>query len=145
MSTPAKCQKRVYHSHGAFGGSRCSRNAVRDGYCTQHHPDAKEARRKRREEEQQVVTDRWRAEHAAAREQARRAAGYDACASQIGIATEALARIGRSDYLILSSFSLREVAREAMAKLGIPLDTPAAASRHSDDEFAGMPGDPGKL
>jgi hypothetical protein len=36
-----KCKKYIYRG---MSESRCSRNAKRDGYCTQHHPDSKKAR-----------------------------------------------------------------------------------------------------
>jgi hypothetical protein len=39
MST--RCKQRVWNRQGAYP---CSRAAVRDGYCKQHHPDAKKAR-----------------------------------------------------------------------------------------------------
>ena len=48
-----RCKAMV--SHDAWHRSGCSRKAVRDGYCGQHHPDAEKARREaseRRWEEQ---------------------------------------------------------------------------------------------
>lgn len=40
----AQCSKRVYW--GTWGRSNpCSRKAVRDGFCAQHHPDATATRR----------------------------------------------------------------------------------------------------
>lgn len=44
------CQKRVYDERG-FHSSRCSRKAVRDGWCKQHHPDAVKARQEKSEKE----------------------------------------------------------------------------------------------
>lgn len=39
-----KCKEQVFRSHGSFRGAPCARDAVRDGYCTQHHPDTRNAR-----------------------------------------------------------------------------------------------------
>ena len=36
--TEQRCQKRVRHS--TWHSGQCSRRAVKDGYCKQHHPDA---------------------------------------------------------------------------------------------------------
>ena len=38
-----QCKQMVW---GGYREYRCTRNAVKDGYCKQHHPDAVEARRK---------------------------------------------------------------------------------------------------
>lgn len=43
-----RCKKRVW---GEYGSAPCSRKAKRDGYCTQHHPDAKAERDAKREAE----------------------------------------------------------------------------------------------
>ena len=48
MSEEAYCKKRVYG--GSWGGSPCSRRAKRDGFCTQHHPDAVTARQRKSKE-----------------------------------------------------------------------------------------------
>ena len=39
---PEKCKEIVYPSdrYGAFHPGQCSRRAVKDGYCKQHHPDS---------------------------------------------------------------------------------------------------------
>ena len=42
-----KCKERVWHH---FCNSQCSRNAVKDGYCKQHHPDSVAKRKKESEE-----------------------------------------------------------------------------------------------
>jgi len=43
----AKCKKEVYRSEGNWTRRYpCSREAVRDGWCKQHHPDAQAARDK---------------------------------------------------------------------------------------------------
>ena len=34
-----KCKETVFRQGGHFRGSACYRNAVKDGYCKQHHPD----------------------------------------------------------------------------------------------------------
>ena len=47
----ARCAERVSEP-GGWHRHQCSRNAVRDGWCKQHHPDAKAARRK-------ATEDRW--------------------------------------------------------------------------------------
>lgn len=36
---PAFCMEPVF-SHRGSGGHQCNRKAIKDGYCTQHHPDA---------------------------------------------------------------------------------------------------------
>lgn len=41
------CKQRVRRG---FNVSNCSKNAVRDGYCAQHHPDAVAKRRAARDE-----------------------------------------------------------------------------------------------
>ncbi len=41
-----KCRKRVYS--GSFIGRQCNRNAVKDGWCNQHHPDLVRARQDER-------------------------------------------------------------------------------------------------
>jgi hypothetical protein len=42
-----QCKERVY---GDWGRShQCSRKAVKDGYCKQHHPDTVKARREKSE------------------------------------------------------------------------------------------------
>lgn len=43
------CKEKVFRS-GGWGSRQCSRNAVIDGYCRQHHPDAV-AERKRKSDE----------------------------------------------------------------------------------------------
>lgn len=50
-----KCKETVFHQGGSYRGGRCSRKAVKDGYCKQHHPDAWA---KRRDESMA----RWKAE-----------------------------------------------------------------------------------
>ena len=43
-TTEERCKQIIYVD--TWDGSRyCSRNATKDGYCTQHHPDIVEARR----------------------------------------------------------------------------------------------------
>lgn len=42
--TQERCKRHVYPIGGSFMGHTCSRKAVRDGYCTQHHPDTEKAR-----------------------------------------------------------------------------------------------------
>jgi len=43
-----KCKKNVLVS-GTYRSSQCSRNAVKDGYCKQHHPDSVKLRREKSE------------------------------------------------------------------------------------------------
>ena len=43
-----RCSERVFTS-GAWTAHPCSRWAVRDGFCKQHHPDAVKARREAQE------------------------------------------------------------------------------------------------
>ena len=47
-----KCKKIVYPKgrYGAFHPYGCSRNAVKAGYCKQHHPDSVVARIKKSKE-----------------------------------------------------------------------------------------------
>lgn len=47
-----KCKAIVYPkgAYSAFKPGGCSRNAVRDGFCKQHHPDAQAERDKIRQE-----------------------------------------------------------------------------------------------
>ena len=40
-----KCKKRVYGD--TYRDRSCSRNAVKDGYCLQHHPDSVSKRREK--------------------------------------------------------------------------------------------------
>ncbi len=40
MTTVEQCKGKVYRN-GGWSPSRCSRKAVSDGYCTQHHPDTR--------------------------------------------------------------------------------------------------------
>ena len=65
---PGRCQERVSDSTG-WHRYQCTRKAVRDGYCTQHHPDSVEARRVRSRErwEQQVADDARHREESAVR------------------------------------------------------------------------------
>ena len=44
-----KCKEKVWNGYSSI---RCSRNAVRDGFCKQHHPDAVKQR-------QQQQSERW--------------------------------------------------------------------------------------
>ena len=50
-----RCKETVFRQGGSFRGGRCSRKAVKDGYCNQHHPDAVAKRRGER-------MARWKAE-----------------------------------------------------------------------------------
>lgn len=44
-----RCKKSVYKAYGTGGRfHQCSRKATRDGFCTQHHPDATAVRRAER-------------------------------------------------------------------------------------------------
>lgn len=49
-----QCKAEVWRQ-GSWRGSQCQRKAVRDGYCAQHHPDAKQER-------QAAHEAKWRAE-----------------------------------------------------------------------------------
>lgn len=51
-----RCKEFV--SRGRMNVGQCSRNAVRDGYCNQHHPDTEKAKRA-------VWDAQWAAERAA--------------------------------------------------------------------------------
>ena len=51
MENSERCKEKVwegFHSH------RCLRKAVKDGYCTQHHPDSVAKRRAKSEERYQA-------------------------------------------------------------------------------------------
>jgi hypothetical protein len=50
----AKCKGAVYTGRG--GSHPCPRDATKDGYCWQHHPEDRKARRQRR-------YDQWHAEY----------------------------------------------------------------------------------
>ena len=52
-----KCKETVYPpgQWGTFCPAQCQRNAVKDGYCTQHHPDSV---RKRTEESNRRYEER---------------------------------------------------------------------------------------
>lgn len=55
------CQKTVYPSD-SWSSRKCSRKAVKDGFCKQHHPDA-EAERERKSQEaydQKMENAPWR-------------------------------------------------------------------------------------
>lgn len=43
-----RCQKKIYA--GFYHPSRCSRRAIKDGWCKQHHPETIAARHKARNE-----------------------------------------------------------------------------------------------
>lgn len=43
VQSEERCKARVFRA-GAFSGSSCARSATKDGYCTQHHPEAEKAR-----------------------------------------------------------------------------------------------------
>lgn len=47
-----RCKEQVWQN-GCFRTSRCSRYAVKDGYCKQHHPDSVKARREESERKHQ--------------------------------------------------------------------------------------------
>jgi len=51
-----KCKKIVYPKgrYGAFHPYGCSRNAVKAGYCKQHHPDSVVARIKKSKERYEI-------------------------------------------------------------------------------------------
>ena len=55
-----RCKERV-HAARSFNGHPCSRKAVRDGYCKQHHPEAVKARAEARKAE----SDAFWAQHEA--------------------------------------------------------------------------------
>jgi hypothetical protein len=44
-----QCKKTIYGDWGRHRG--CSRNATKDGYCKQHHPDTVAARGKKRDDD----------------------------------------------------------------------------------------------
>ena len=47
-----KCKQKVYPSgaYGAFYGHQCSRAAVKDGFCNQHHPETIAAKNKEKDD-----------------------------------------------------------------------------------------------
>lgn len=53
MTVEQRCKAHVYHP-GRWTHSTCSRKAVSDGYCTQHHPDTEARKKKERD-------DKWNA------------------------------------------------------------------------------------
>lgn len=59
-----QCKETVIRYTGTWPhAGRCSRKAVRDGYCKQHHPDAVAERERQREERWQKEQENspWRA------------------------------------------------------------------------------------
>ena len=54
MSDKEKCKKKVWNG---WHSSHCSRNAVLDGYCRQHHPEAVKARE---EASARMYEERWK-------------------------------------------------------------------------------------
>ncbi len=55
LAEKEKCKEKIFRGAG-HGSSQCSRNAVKDGYCKQHHPDNVKARREANEA-------KWKKEH----------------------------------------------------------------------------------
>lgn len=49
---PNRCKEIVW-GNSAWRSHQCSRNAWKDGYCKQHHPDTVKQREKAREERRQ--------------------------------------------------------------------------------------------
>jgi len=69
-----KCKEEVWHG---YSSSRCSRNAKRDGYCTQHHPETKAERKRKQAARWEFMRDRKRAEREARALRDRKAAALD--------------------------------------------------------------------
>ncbi len=62
-----ECKQRIFGGN-SFHGHPCTRKAVKDGYCRQHHPDSVEERRKK---SAQRWEDQWAARVAARKARAR--------------------------------------------------------------------------
>lgn len=47
-----KCKKKVWtgNRHTGLSSHQCTRKAIRDGYCKQHHPDEEKIRERKREQ-----------------------------------------------------------------------------------------------
>lgn len=60
-----RCQQRVPVPGMSWrSGSRCKRAAKRDGWCTQHHPDAEKAREKKKKQAFELKRAGWKREAA---------------------------------------------------------------------------------
>ncbi len=55
-----QCKANVAAYTSMFRWRACERNAVRDGYCAQHHPDAVAARKAKREAAREAKRAEWR-------------------------------------------------------------------------------------
>lgn len=81
-----KCKEKVWPS-GAWHSSPCARNATRDGYCAQHHPEAVKARR----DASRAKFDAQYAKQAIAAQRARLASEFaEECAKWLGEGTAPL-------------------------------------------------------
>ncbi len=59
-----KCKGRIYAPEMFRGDAPCSRNAKRDGYCNQHHPDAEAKRKENHNARYKQQARGWDLEHA---------------------------------------------------------------------------------
>jgi len=100
------CREIVYGDRD-FSGHQCARRAVKEGYCKQHHPDAKKAR-------QEASEKKWRDECAATK---KRHADEEAAAEAV-----IQARINTA----LVDF--REEAAKIVDEIGITIDAERAAA-----------------
>lgn len=56
MPDAVKCKAEVWNG---WRFHKCARNAKRDGYCTQHHPDTKKAKKDKRQAEADARSREW--------------------------------------------------------------------------------------
>lgn len=83
-----QCRKRVYG--GTYTGHQCTRKAVKDGYCKQHHPDTVKAKQDERDA-------KWKKERAERRTKAAHETAIRAfCA---GFSTEALSKTSLAEVM----------------------------------------------
>ena len=55
---PQYCKATVHSNSSGRHGCQCARKAVKDGYCTQHHPDTEKARTAKRMAEYRAKHDK---------------------------------------------------------------------------------------
>lgn len=109
-----KCKEKVWPA-GAWHAAQCARNATRDGYCAQHHPETVKARR----DAARAKFDAQYAKQASAAQRTRLASEFaEECAKWLGEGTFPLS----ADTLYTGEGSedqtFGDVARSILAKAG---------------------------
>ncbi len=68
-----RCQEKMRGkgSWGGFNRVQCTRKAVKDGFCTQHHPDSKRARAEKQKEKWRAEQEQYKKKYAEEREKER--------------------------------------------------------------------------